>query len=351
MENLKLPYVSPENLKISGKIKQIPEHFIVEEVPLYKPSRQGNHLFVSFTKKQQTTKEIERQVCSLFNLKQTDIGIAGMKDKLSISTQTISINTENLNLNKEQIIDKLKTLNIKINSAEFHNNKLKPGHLLGNNFKIIISEIKNPEKDVETSKKIIKEIEKNGIPNFYGSQRFGLENNEQKGKLILENKLRIKDKWLRKFLISSYQSYLFNYYLAKRIEKNKFNSLLKGDIAKKHSTGGLFFVENLDYEQKRFDEKEISFTGPIFGIKMLHTKQDSLNFEQEILRENKIDLEIFSKFKIKGSRRISRILIKKINLKSSESKIELSFFLPKGSFATVVLREFLKNSNDKNNLN
>src|SRR6056297_1401309 len=101
-------------------------------------------------------------------------------------------------------------------------------------------------------------------------------------------KQRVKNKWLRKFLLSSYQSYVFNYNLKKKIEEDLFDKILNGEVAKKQDTGGMFIVDDPLTDQKRLENKEITFTGPIFGKKMKSPRDEALDFENKILKELEI---------------------------------------------------------------
>ena len=128
----------------------------------------------------------------------------------------------------------------------------------------------------------------------------------------------------------------------KRIEKGLFNTILPGDIAKKHETGGLFWVEDPKLDQQRFESKEISFTAPMFGYKMSKPKDESLALEEEILAEMGLDVQEFRVQRVKGTRRIGRVL-PEITVSDHNEGVQLDFSLPKGGFATILLREFMKN--------
>lgn len=338
--NLGLPYIT-EGLKgTGGAIRKFSEHFIVEEIPLYEPSGEGNHLYINFTKVGMNSIDIQKKVSRLLDIKEKDIGIAGLKDKNAVTTQTISIALDNKN--RDDIIKKIEdNIDIKINSTSLHNNKLKPGHLLGNKFTIIITDVKDDA--FSKAKKIIEKIDKIGVPNYFGLQRFGIDqNNIKKGHDLLKGKIKIRDRWLKRFLISSYQSYLCNVYLAERIRNNMFHKIIKGDVAKKYDTGGMFDVTDEKKEQVRFDDKQITFTAPIYGIKMWGAKEESKKFEDKILRESDITIKDLEKNKIKGTRRTGRIFIDDLKVIKCTEGIKLSFSLRKGSFATVLLREIMK---------
>ncbi len=326
-----LPYLSEG--KIEGEIKEKPEHFKVTEVPLYNPSGEGNHLYINITKKNLTSINVKDKISKIFNVNKRNIGMAGMKDKNAVATQTFSVDIQNV----KDIDKKIRKLEVevKVNWYKKHRNKLRRGHLLGNKFEIVISKIKNNAiKDV---KNILKQLE-NGIPNYYGKQRFGKKkDNHLQGLKIIQGKLNVNRKWLRRFLISSYQSYLCNLYLKKRIEKKLFYKILKGDIAKKHSTGGLFLVEDVGEEQERFNNKEISFTCPIYGKNMWEGEGVAGGLEREVKKNSKGE-----KIPLSGSRRLGRFFLKDLEIKKHKEGILLRFQIPKGSYATVVLREILK---------
>jgi tRNA pseudouridine13 synthase len=126
------------------------------------------------------------------------------------------------------------------------------------------------------------------------------------------------------------------------VRNGLFNSLILGDIAKKHDTGGIFWIEEPKKEQKRYENKEISFTAPMYGYKMREAKHEAAIFENSVLDSVTITKNDFRKYKIKGTRRLGRIL-PEITIDEVYEGLELSFMLPKGSYATTVLREFMKN--------
>ena len=341
---MNLPYITKDIQGIGGYIREKNEDFLVEEIPMYEPCGEGTHLYINITKNGLTTLDVQKFISEKTGIKLNDIGFAGMKDKNAITTQTISILVETIK--PEEIIEKIKDSEFKINWYRLHKNKLKPGHLRGNKFEIVISGIKIPiEEAFEKCEKISEIIKEKGIPNYYGPQRFGInEDNIQKGLDIIKGKYTPKSPWMKRFLVSAYQSYLCNIYLSERIKQNKFNTLIKGDIAKKYDSGGMFEVIDLDTEQKRYENKEITFTAPIYGRKFWEATNESGEFEKQIL-ENNTDMEKFSKIKNKGSRREGRILIPDLEVEKLSDKIKLKFSLPKGSFATNIVREFTKNDN------
>jgi len=343
--DLYLPYISEGLEGVGGMIKQQPEHFIVEEIPAYDPSGQGNHLYVNITKKNLNTRDVQLRLAQLFDVKPAYIGRAGLKDKQSISTQSFSILFEGEKPaapDVPQIIES--QVGVKVNWAKYHNNKLRSGHLRGNRFDILVTGLEIGLEEAVTRAEVIRRrLDITGVPNFYGYQRIGEEGeNTLAGWQLLQGKKRMRNRWLRRYLVSCYQSHLCNRYLVKRVEKGLFGTLIHGDIAKKYDTGGLFWVEDVEAEQPRYLNKEITFTAPIYGYKMKPAKHEAHELEEAVLLDSGVTNEQFRNLRAKGTRRPGRI-VPSITISGSNQGLRLRFELPKGGFATTVLREFMKN--------
>lgn len=339
-----LPYATEGFPGTGGAIRASPSHFMVEEIPLYEPSGSGNHLYINITKESLTTKDACSMIARTLGINESDIGFAGLKDRNAITTQTISIPISASELNEtDKMIEKLKPLPFRINWAKLHGNKLRTGHLLGNRFSIIISGIDDLHSSIESAEKTAEAIKNSGIPNYFGSQRFGAEgDNSEKGRKIISGELRIRDRWLRRFLISSFQSEMCNFYLAERLRKGLFNKILEGDIAKKYDTGGLFEVKDVATDQTRYENKEISFTAPIYGTEMWKACGESGMLEEEVFSSFGIGWEAMEKSGISGTRRLGRLLVPDLRIEKCQEGLLLNFTLPKGAFATTVLREMMK---------
>jgi tRNA pseudouridine13 synthase len=343
---LSLPYVTSGLPGIGGALRASAEHFVVEELPLYEAQGDGQHLYVNITKVGLTTKEVQGQLERLFGLKRGEAGFAGMKDKQARTTQTFSLNVGNQPpAFADEAAAKIEAnLPVTVNWVRFHRNKLRPGHLLGNRFRIAVTELALPvEEAVSRATAIVAVLHKQGLPNFFGPQRLGRDgNNVRQGMAIVAGEQRRGDRWLQRFLISAYQSYLCNRYLARRVAIGAFDRLLEGDVAKKYATGGMFDVLDLAVEQPRYAAQEISFTAPIYGPKMWAAKGESGAFETTILAESGGTIEGLARVRVEGSRRLGRLLIPDLVVEQEAGMLVVSFSLPKGAFATTVMRELMK---------
>ena len=190
---------------------------------------------------------------------------------------------------------------------------------------------------------IVERLKSTGIPNFFGNQRLGEDGaNVRQGWAILHGERGKRDRWLQRFLISAYQSYLCNRYLAVRLERGLFDSVLAGDVAKKYATGGMFDVVDVEAEQPRYTSQEISFTAPLYGPRMWMAKGDAAELEDEVLRHAQVTLEDFGRAHVEGTRRMGRLLATDLAVQADDEGLVLRFELRKGAFATTVLREVMK---------
>ncbi len=347
--------------KIDVHFNKNSDNFVVEEIPLYEFSGKGEHLVLKIRKKDITTWDALKALSEVCGAKVRDFGYAGLKDKDGFTTQYISIHKK-----FEKKLSNFSHPKIKIVEKTYHNNKIKIGHLKANRFFVRLKKV-NPT-DAKIITEVAKQIEKNGIPNYFGYQRFGKDkDNYNLGRDILLGKKRERNKKMRNFFISAYQSHLFNIWLSKRVEISKlFNSfnqkelfelfnfpkeiikkikktpnyfkLLPGDRLSHYPYGKFFLCEDIESESSRFFKKDITVTGLLVGKKTPLAEGLAGNFEKDITK----DCEGFCDL-LNGARRFAWIFPENIKTNHIKEKawMELSFILPKGSYATTFLEELL----------
>jgi tRNA pseudouridine13 synthase len=337
------PHITADLEGIGGEIKADPAHFVVEEIPLYEPAGGGEHVYVRITREGWNTRDLQKALATLFGLRPAAVGAAGLKDKHARVTQTFSITLPDVSISTDGVARKIEeALPVKVIWAMRHRNKLRKGHLLGNRFRIVVRH-PDPEGALPQARVIAEALREQGLPNYYGGQRFGHGGgNIERGREILMGTRRERDRWLKRFLLSACQAHLFNEWLAERIQRGWFTEILEGDIAKVIETGGIFEVEDVDAERARFERREITYTGPIYGEKMRWAQGVPGELERSILEHEGISEEVLHSAKLPGSRRPARLFLKDLDIEVCPEGLRFSFELPKGAYATTVLREFLK---------
>ncbi len=316
--------------RTGGVLRTVPADFQVDEVPLYLPSGEGEHLYLHVRKTGHTTAHVLRELGLQLGLRPQDIGAAGLKDRHAVTTQWLSLPGK-----AERRLSGFSLPDVEILQVSRHANRLGMGHLKGNRFTV---RVRGAEGTAALAQTTLDELTRLGIPNYFGPQRFGLGGlNAEEGLRVLRGESRLRDPAVRRFLVSSVQSLIFNRFLALRLDRGLFAALLSGDMAKKHDTGGVFEVQDAAAESLRAARGEVSATGTLFGRKVKPLTQDAGALEHEALDAWGLTPAAFSSRK--GDRRIVRIFAEDAAVTPEEDGYTVTFSLPRGSFATSLLRE------------
>ncbi|MBN1655332.1 MAG: tRNA pseudouridine(13) synthase TruD [Deltaproteobacteria bacterium] len=337
----RLPYVTSKEVKISGKIRLAYDDFQVEEIESYAPAGRGEHLFVRFRKTGLTTPEAIKRIALALCINPEQASWAGLKDRDAVTEQWASF----------QGADPAKALDLKIDrisilKAVLHPHKLRTGHLRGNKFRIYLRE--TSKDSYEISRSILARLDQVGLANYYGEQRFGFQGNnlERAKRWVNDGASLPRGRFARKFYFSVIQSALFNHWLAHRLQIAPIDCPIEGDLLRKEDTGGMFTTDDMESARLRVQNWEVSPTGPIFGEKMRWPKGRARELEQATLNALGLSFDTLVRFKRygAGSRRPARVRLREWNVSEEKDGLLLSFQLPKGAYATAVLRELLKSS-------
>jgi tRNA pseudouridine13 synthase len=392
-------YLTEDLPGIGGVIKEQVEDFIVEELPLYAPTGEGEHTFFEIQKVGLSTFGAVRIIARALGISQRRVGYAGLKDAQAITCQVLSVEGV-----PPEAVTALDLPGIRVMWAERHRNKLKIGHLRGNRFTIRIRGV--DESAVSASQAILDVLAQRGVPNRYGPQRFGQRGDSARlGRAVVQKEARgfierflggphpnetervrtarsqfDEGRWeealarfpesmgderralqvlvrsqgdyqrayaavpkrLKMFLLSAYQSELFNRVLDARLQT--LDRLQTGDLAMKHPGRSVFRVKDSGVEQPRATRFELSPTGPLFGYKMMEASGQQGALEAEILAAEGLTLEDFrvgGGIKTRGERRSLRFPVHQPNLWYDRG-VMLRFWLWRGCYATAVLAEIMK---------
>lgn len=346
--------------------------FVVTEVPLYAPDMDKNaeHLMLYVRKKGLSTQEMLDILSSALGIKAREIGYAGLKDKAAMTYQYLSIH-RSLQDRLDSALDLLESKQIKVLNIAPHSNKLKLGHLKGNSFFARFKKISKEE--AKRLILVLESIRQSGFPNYFGAQRFGKDgNNATFGQNLAYKKAKIANKKLSNFLISSYQSALFNAWLNARIKlsqilhhfsakealealsgidifsdiattldsikalqkQSHIFKLLPGDIMCHYPFGKAFVCDDIGLESSRFSAQNIAPTGALSGLKCLKAQNLAAIIETQFLD---------SRLKAIGERRYAWVWASEISYRYIEAQahFELHFYLPKGCYGTTFLEALL----------
>jgi tRNA pseudouridine13 synthase len=396
-------------------IKARPEDFFVDEQPLYQPSGQGEHIYLFVEKRGLSTLAALRILARHFAVHESAIGYAGLKDKHAVTRQVFSIHAPGKRL---EDFPSLQHDRLAILWADYHTNKLRRGHLLGNRFSIRIRGI--PPTAVLTVHNALLRLQALGVPNRIGAQRFGYRaNNHLIGRAILLGDYAaaidtllapddsIADRQIEArrlyaagdltgalhafpkesraerailgalirsaapakaiaalsrsevdFYLTAFQSAIFNDILDARLADNTLGQLFPGDLAIKHDNRAVFEVHEQTIGPEltaRLERFEISPSGPMWGPQIKRAQGSTDQREIAALAAAGLSLDALAALAqrrssgpapLPGERRPLRVPLTDPDVEGGVDEhgsfVRIAFDLPRGAFATTVLRELIK---------
>nr|WP_321265983.1 tRNA pseudouridine(13) synthase TruD [uncultured Sulfurimonas sp.] len=322
----KREYLQSVGDDISFKFYQTPTDFVVDEIPLTKFKGKGNFLILHVKKVELTTWDMVAIFAEYMGVPAQKIGYAGLKDKHATTTQYISVDAS-----YEKLLKKFYHKQIKILATTRHSHSIRMGDLYGNRFSINLHFVDNI--DAGRIEKVARKIAKEGLPNYFGYQRFGRDADSIKqAKEMIQGEIFIEDAKIKNFLISIYQSTFFNDWLRERV-----NLSLQSDETKfKILEGDVFIDENKKLSTpkilptKEYESAKLTPTGLLCGRDVFRARLEAREIEK------KYDDEFLQE---KGYRREAIIYPQDIECTyvKKQTLLNISFSLPKGSYATVFL--------------
>ena len=323
---------------------QISDFKVFEELP-FSPCGEGEHLFVHIRKTGANTVFVARELAKYFEVKEQLVSYAGLKDRFAVTEQWFGVHVPG---KQEYNLDDLNIEGVEILSYKRHNKKLRTGALTGNHFELILREVTAIKAFTERWQQIVEQ----GVPNYFGEQRFGIGGGNIERALTLFSGQKVKDKKKRGMYLSAARSHIFNSVLNERIQQQCFDKVAVGDVLMLAGTQSVFHLDEVDNAiQQRFTDKDVDITAPMWGAGELMTSAAPLALEQEIAAKNQEFSEGLPRFGLKQERRRIRLTVSDttIELLSAEedsaqeksNAVKISFFLPSGCYATTVLRELL----------
>lgn len=347
-----LPYLTREIPGTGGRIRERPEDFLVEEEPLYETCGEGEHLYVLVEKRGIDTPELVDLLAGHFGVRRSAVGVAGRKDRIAVARQHISIHLPGAERPDPGMLDHECA---RILWADRHTNKLRMGHLAGNRFDIRIRGV--AISALQGARAVLERLARVGVPNAFGPQRFGAKrDNHTIGASLIRGELRRRmPTEKRRFYLNAAQSAVFNTVLAERIRTGTLAELRPGDVAVLGDGGSIFPVEQVDADLAgRASRFELSPTGPMWGPKMMRAGGETAEAERRALEALGLSVETVSSGPhtalMPGERRSLRIRLVDPDIEGGADAhgayIRVAFGLSRGGYATAVLREIMKTSDD-----
>jgi tRNA pseudouridine13 synthase len=321
---------------LAARIRSTPEDFFVEELPAFEPSGAGEHLLLTVEKRGMNTAFAAKRIAEWAGVAESAIGHAGMKDRHAVTRQRFSVWIPK---KVAPDIDALQSDDLKVLEHAWHSRKLPRGALAGNRFVLVLREVEGAREAIEQR---LQAIARDGVPNYFGEQRFGRGGGNVQQAVAMFAGRRVKREE-RSMLLSAARSELFNRVLAARVEAGSWNGALEGEVWMLDGSRSVFGPEPFTEElQARLDAFDIHPTGPLWGEGELRSTETVREVELAAMAGDtagrlRSGLE---RADLKQERRALRLRPQEMAWSwRDDGALELRFGLPAGCYATTVLRE------------
>lgn len=292
--------------KARALFRQLPEDFQVDEDLGLELAGGGEHLYLQLRKRGQNTLWVARELARFCGVRDFDVGYSGLKDRQAVTSQWFSVYLpKGLQANLEDF----RPEGVELLQVQWHSHKLKAGMHRSNRFVIRLRELSAP---------VDRRLEKvaQGVPNYFGEQRFGIDGgNLERAQALLVEGRRIRNRKERGLILSAARSWLFNQVLAQRVQEASWSTPLDG-------------------------ESEPS--GPLWGRGRPLSSGETLALETAVLARWQDWCHALEHQGLQQERRPLRCLPGNFSGHQEGQDLVLSFSLPPGQYATAVLRELVE---------
>jgi tRNA pseudouridine13 synthase len=326
---------------LAGKIRSKPEDFQVDEIQQFTPSGVGEHVWLQIKKTNENTDWVAGLLAKIAGVPRRDVSYAGMKDRIAVTTQWFSVQMPG-----REAPDWQANLpdSIQLIDEKRHDRKLKRGALEGNQFKLIVRGFEAEEKQLEEA---VSKIIEQGVPNYFGAQRFGhfnaehgCGNNIVKAQQWFERGYKLKDRNQRSIYLSAARSWIFNHILSIRVKDGTWNQAIEGDVFMLDGSKSCFYESVDEVIIQRVRGQDIHPSGALWGRGNLSTKGDVAELEKSLGNQFAVLSSGLERNGLKQERKSLRLAVKNLRYEIIESgKVCLEFSLPAGAYATSVLAE------------
>lgn len=326
------PSLAPVRLRVQ------PEHFAVEEMPNWTPTGDGEHDVVYVEKRGANTRWVAGALARHAGCHARDVGHAGLKDRHAVTRQWFSVQRGGRRIDW----DALDVEGVRVLEAHAHRRKLRPGALLGNRFRIVASLDDAGAIDSGVLEARIAAVTAQGVPNYFGPQRFGRDggNLALAGLLAAGERLGRGD---RGFAVSAARAALFNAVLAARVADASWCVPQAGDALMLTGSNSFFLAgpdESLEALRGRAARGDLQPTGPLWGDGEPAVGETVAALESRLAEAHPDWVEATYRARADGARRALRVFASEFEMSPVDAGYALAFTLPAGSFATTVINEF-----------
>jgi len=319
-------------------LKATAEDFQVDEVLDIPLSGAGEHLWLWVEKRQLNTEEAARLLAKAAGLPLKAVSYAGLKDRQALTRQWFSLHLPG---KSDPDLSAVESDSLRLLKVIRHSRKLQRGAHSANGFSLRLTQCTADHALLDAR---CEQLRQQGVPNYFGLQRFGFDgNNLHEAQLLAEADELPIQRNRRSRLLSSGRSYLFNQLLARRVAEGSWNRAQPGDLLSFTDSRSFFPAGEAECQDPRLAALDLHPTGPLWGAGDPLAQGAIQDLEYAVAAPHAALCRWLVKAGLEQERRILRLPIRELAWHYPEPDIlQLNFVLPTGCFATVVVRELVR---------
>jgi tRNA pseudouridine13 synthase len=327
----------------TGRLRATPEDFIVREWLGFEADGEGDHLLLMVRKRDANTHWVAKQLARIGKLHPRDVGFAGLKDRDAVSEQAFTVPLRSsVGADWTGVCGE----GFEVLSCARHRRKLKRGALRGNAFVIVVRDWRG---DADVLQQRLRTIASEGVPNYFGPQRFGREaNNLRVAEAWFADGASPRDRFERGFALSVARAAIFNAVLGERVVRAAWNRLLPGELVNLDGSGSILHAESIDAVlEERCRILDVHPSGPLWGAGDKAPSGEAAALEQEVTSRLAELCSGLIAAGLEADRRPTRIRVSDLTWEIADDVVRLEFRLGRGAYATAVLHEIISNAFDQ----
>ncbi|MEW6445343.1 MAG: tRNA pseudouridine(13) synthase TruD [Pseudomonadota bacterium] len=330
---------------LSGRLRSVPEDFVVDEVLGFVPEGRGEHLWLAIRKRGENTAWIAKRLSRIAGCSERDVGYSGLKDRHAVTTQWFSLpvlpQSNRRPVNWASLSEKTAA---EIVVIARHTRKLRRGTHRANRFLLTV---RNLQGELASLPGRLERVAREGVPNWFAEQRFGHDGGNLDAVREWFGGGKPPPRGQQGILLSTARSELFNAVLAARIDHGNWLQPLPGEplvLDGRHS----FFIAQVDDASlpARLVAGDVHTSGPLWGKEGSQAEGECAAFEQGVIALEPLLAAGLIREGLEDARRPLRVIPRNMHWRIDEASrmLRVGFDLPSGSYATAVMREIVDTS-------
>ncbi len=318
-------------------LKETTEDFQVDEVLDIPLTGEGEHLWLWVEKRGLNTEEAARRIAKAAGVPLKMISYAGLKDRQALTRQWFSLHLPG---KADPDLGAAENDSLRILERTRHTRKLQRGAHAANGFTLRLTAL---EADRDALEVRLQCIAAEGVPNYFGLQRFGHEGGNLAGAREFAGRGELPEQRnLRSRMLSAARSYLFNRVVAERVAAGSWNRALVGDLLAFTDSRSFFPAGEAECTDPRLAILDLHPTGALWGKGESPAVAAVQALENGVGQREAALCDWLANAGMAHERRILRLPIGGLAWHYPRPDIlQLEFVLPAGCFATAVVREIV----------